>query len=123
MRDLATALAVAAMGVVLLRAALERHLTSDARWMRFVLIALFVGVWGGGAWALAIGPRRFDVYWVALLLLTVLLGVVLAVLSPPHLRTRREVMVKERELFAGLGIFFWSLIGSLVAAVIVRYAR
>jgi hypothetical protein len=120
LRDMATAFAVAAIGVLVLGAALERRGPWNS--LRVAFVVLFLAVWGGGAWVLAIDPPLFGVYWVPFLLLAVLLATLLAVLSPPHLRTRRETRVKVQELLAGLGVFFWLMIASLVASLVVRYA-
>jgi hypothetical protein len=108
-------LVLAGMAVGTLVEGLRCRPTTPA-WGLFVI--LFFGIWAAGVWAMPAGPLHLGVYWLPFLLTAILLSILVAVLVPARRRDEAEV---EREVKAGLGLFFWVLVAGLIALVLAAY--
>ena len=64
--------------------------------------------------------ERFPKSDLAVLLTTFLLTVLVVALSP-HGRGHQQELELERRVEVGLGLFFWVLIGGLIAAIVAGY--
>ena len=88
-----------------------------------VFVLLFLFAWAGSLWLAPFGPAILGVYWLPGLVVTLLIFLLLAALAehrPP--RTQREARAEieaRQETETALGIFFWVLIGGLVAAIVI----
>jgi len=87
--------------------------------IRAFFLVLFLTVWAGGIWMVPLGPMHLGIYWLPFLLVTVLVSIMTVALHPAH--SQAEVVEVRREVMAGLGLFFWLLVGSLVACIALRY--
>jgi hypothetical protein len=88
-------------------------------WGFFVLF--FLAIWAGGVWVARLGPSHLGVVWLPFLMIAILLAVLVVALAPHGKRTQRGEQEIEREVEVGLGLFFWVLIGALIAAIVASY--
>ena len=88
-------------------------------WALFIL--LFFAIWAGGMWIVPIGPVHLGIAWLPFVLMAILLTVFVVALSPRRGAGHRSEREVEREVEVGLGLYFWVLIGALVAAVVASY--
>jgi hypothetical protein len=88
-------------------------------WALFIL--LFFAIWAGGMWIVPVGPVHLGIAWLPFVLMAILLTVFLVALSPQRGAGHRSEREVEREVEVGLGLYFWVLIGALVAAVVASY--
>jgi len=96
----------------------------ESVFMFFLL--LFLLSWAGGAWLAPFGPQLWGGYWLPFLLVGVVIALFLAALAPPPRETGTVAQeggeaVEREAALTGLGIFFWILIATLVAAILIRY--
>jgi hypothetical protein len=84
-------------------------------WGLFVI--LFFAIWAGGLW---VAPA-VTIVWLPFLLIAVLLTVLVAALSPRGRPGHQQELEVEREVEAGLGLFFFVLVGALIAAIAAGY--
>jgi cbb3-type cytochrome oxidase subunit 1 len=115
---LALSLVLAAAAVAVLVNGL-RHRPSRPVWSLFVVF--FLAIWAGGVWVAPVGPTHFGVTWLPFLMIAILLAVLVVVLAPPGGRGHGDERELEREVEVGLGMFFWVLIGTLLAAILAGY--
>lgn len=93
----------------------------------FFLI-LFLVTWAGGIWITPFGPICWGVSWLPFLFVGILIALIMAALIPDN--RRRKIMLEEAgpearpttETFIAVDVFFWVLIASLVAVLIIGYA-
>jgi hypothetical protein len=88
-------------------------------WGLFIL--LFFVIWAGGVWMAPAGPVHFGINWLPFVLIAILLTVFVVALTPHGSARQRDEREVEREVVVGLGLYFWVLIGALVAAIIASY--
>ena len=88
-------------------------------WSLFLL--LFFAIWAGGLWLAPVGPSHFGIIWLPFLLIAVLLSVLVVAVSPHERQSHRQEVELEREVVVGVGLFFWVLIGALIAAIVAAY--
>jgi len=88
-------------------------------WSLFV--SLFLGIWAGGLWISRASPTLLGVAWLPFLLIAILLAVLVVVLAPHIFRRGRNEQAVEREVEVGLGLYFWVLIGGMIAAIVAGY--
>lgn len=93
--------------------------SSRPLWALFLVLCL--AVWAGGIWLAPFGPSFWNIYWAPFLLISVLVALLIVAIAPPRVHTHAEEMEREREIEMGLGVFFWILIGLLLAVVVLRY--
>jgi len=115
---LVLSLVLAGAAVAVLVAGL-RYRPPTPAWSLFIVF--FFAIWAGGVWVAPVGPSHFGITWLPFLLIAILLGVLVVVLAPPGGRRHRDERELEREVEVGLGVFFWVLIGTLLAAIIAGY--
>ncbi|MCF8143582.1 MAG: hypothetical protein K9N21_06645 [Deltaproteobacteria bacterium] len=90
-------------------------------------LLLFLLSWAGGAWLAPFGPQLWGGYWLPFLLVGVVIALFLAALAPtpqePGTNLAKEggEAVERQAALSGLGIFFWILMATLVAAIVIRY--
>ena len=95
----------------------------------FFLALTFLFTWAGGVWLRPIGPAAWGVSWIGFLIVALLVGLMLAVLSPlrhrPPPPNPSEGVARGGEAataaVALAGILFWILLVLLGAAVIIGY--
>lgn len=84
---------------------------------------IFLAAWAGGVWIAPIGPALFGVYWLPFVVFGLIFALLLAAAVKPPIsavtgaRGRQER--KRRE--AAFDVFFFTLIGLLIAAIVVGY--
>lgn len=98
----------------------------------WIFMILFFATWAGGVWIRPFGPTLFGIHWMMYLLIGLILALIMAA-SGRHRapRGRRETLnmldeVKEEHemeqfTYITLSMFFWVLLLSLIAAVVIRY--
>jgi hypothetical protein len=95
--------------------------------MIFFFLILFLATWAGGLWLTPIGPLWWGVPWFSFLLVSVVVGLLLAVMTPDRRRppgsanARRRVQ-SEADTIVAIDIFFWLLLAGLLVAIAVHYA-
>jgi len=87
-------------------------------WSLFVI--LFFAIWAGGLWVASAGRSHVGLTWLPFTLIAVLLTVLVVALSP-HGQSHQQELEVERKVEVGLGLFFWVLIGGLIAAIVAGY--
>lgn len=96
-----------------------RFRPSTPAWSLFVIF--FCAIWAGGVWVMPAGPSHLGIKWLPFLLIAILLTVLVVALAPHGSRSHRDELEVEREVQVGLGLFFWVLIGALIAAIVAGY--
>jgi hypothetical protein len=96
-------------------------------WLPFFLVLLLAG-WAGGLWISPVGPVFMGIYWLPIVMIGLLVSLLLAAASlPTRQRPKVETIseVKEQEAMTqkALDAFFWILLVSLLAAVVLGYYR
>lgn len=92
--------------------------------MLFVFLIIFFTAWAGGIWLIPMGPPIGGSYWLAFVVVGLLVALILAAVVPNRRGKSTVRFVEEeevREAEAVLGGFFWLLILALVVAVLIRY--
>jgi len=91
----------------------------------FFFVILLFGTWAGGVWMAPIGTPLFGASWLSFVLVGLFFALVLTALLPPDPDRVKRVPATEVEENATpvvvFGIFFWILIGGLIAAIIIHY--
>ncbi len=86
------------------------------------LLMLFLAAWAGRLWITPIGPEWWGVAWVPLVSFVFIVGLLIAIATPRKDTTGKESKTgagkPTGEATAAFGIFFWSLIILLLAAII-----
>jgi hypothetical protein len=93
----------------------------------FLFLLLFFSAWAGGVWLAPVGPALWGVYWMPFLLVGLLFALLILAASAPGRRPRsaKEAVERAEEAEAAgvvFSIFFWALLLSLIAAIVIRYA-
>jgi len=92
----------------------------------FVFLVVLFGVWGAALWLPPYGPVLMGGYWVAPLVVGLLLALVLVAAAPPRPRTSTTPEVVEgtpegEAAATAFGLFFWIMLLALALAVILGY--
>ncbi len=112
---LSLVLATVAIGVLVRGLEFRPH---TPLWSLFVLF--FFVIWAGGLWMAPVGPTHFGIVWLPFTLVAIMMSVLVVALMP-HRTGPAQLAETNREIQAGLGLFFWVLVLGLVVAIIVAY--
>ena len=115
---LVLALGLSAAAITILVKGLRVRPNTPA-WSLFVI--LFFAIWAGGLWVAPVGSSAGVIVWLPFLLIAVLLTVLVLALSPRGRPGHEQELEVEREVEAGLGLFFFVLVGALIAAIVAGY--
>lgn len=101
-----------------------------AAWWTFFLV-IFLAAWAGSLWLAPVGPIFFGIYWLPIMLVSLVFAVLLAAVTPitgnepnSKVETITEVKQKEEEAKAAestVDAFFWVLIVIFAAIIIFGY--
>ena len=87
-------------------------------------LVVFLAAWAGGLWMQSYGPTLWGLYWLPMLTLALLFGLLLAATTPPT--SRRTAPLERAEFHEGkaaavaVGTFFWILIAVFVLFILIR---
>jgi hypothetical protein len=112
-------------------ALLTRRSLTRAGFLWFFLL-VFLSSWAGGIWIGPFGPRLAGVHWLPFLLFGVIAAgmfVFFVPRRPPKgrhetleiLQEMKDKRDLEKAAYISFGIFFWVLMLTLIAAIVVRY--
>jgi hypothetical protein len=92
----------------------------------FFFLILFLATWAGGLWLTPIGPLWWGVPWLSFFLVALIVGLLLAALTPdrrrrPYARSTEPPGRRQAETAIALDVFFWVLIVGLLIAIMARY--
>jgi membrane protein implicated in regulation of membrane protease activity len=95
----------------------------------FFFLIVWLATWGVGAWVTPVGPVLWGVPWLGFLFLAVIVALLLSASSPPRRpRTLTQAIVQqseqaqeERIAVAIFSVYFWILLGVLIAVLVARY--
>jgi hypothetical protein len=95
----------------------------------FFFLILFLATWAGGLWLTPIGPLWLGVPWFSYLLVALIIGLLLATLTPdrrlgpsPSDRDLKKRAAARAETLIAVDVLFWFLILGLLIAIVARYA-
>jgi hypothetical protein len=83
-------------------------------------LLLFLATWAAGVWLVPFGPVMFGAYVLPFLFGALIVGLLLAAVSPPG-PTGPEPLEEGQAAALGLSMFFWALIIALVVVILVAY--
>jgi hypothetical protein len=90
-------------------------------WAFFLII--FLGVWAASLWVYPVGPLWYDVAWIPLLFVGLLIALLLSAATfPTTARKIKETDYKSEEnelLVSSVGIFFWLIAAVFTIAIII----
>ncbi len=102
-------------------------------WWAFFLM-VFVVVWAASLWLVPVGPVYWDVAWLPILILGILVALLLAAAAPPRRPpTARRIEENPAQVppemrpvpetqATGLDVFFWVLLVGFILAIVLGYA-
>jgi hypothetical protein len=121
--DLITALLIATFLVAVIGLGFRRRRLDAAPAAVFVMI--FLATWAGGVWLAPIGPAIWGLDILSFVIVGVLIALLLTAVMPRRPpRTRGEALRQEdsrRQAARTANVFFWILIVSLAAGILLRY--
>ena len=95
-----------------------------AAWWAFFLVIL-LAAWAGGLWISPAGPVFIGMYWLPVILVAFIFALLLAAVTPRGSRssveTISEVRQQEAKAERAFDVFFWVLIISLAAVILLGY--
>jgi hypothetical protein len=122
--ELLFALCMALLFTLIFTMGLKRPGPWSAWWAFFLVI--FLAAWAGGLWISPAGPVFIGIYWLPILLVTFIFAILLASVAPPRSRqakveTISQVEQQETTAEKVFDIFFWVLVISLSAVIVLGY--
>jgi len=92
-------------------------------------VVVFLATWAGGIWVYPVGPFLWGVSWLPFLLVGILVAFLLvaAAVVPPRRESTVELIDQEKEeakakfVFAGVTLFFATVVAVLIVAIMIRY--
>jgi hypothetical protein len=88
----------------------------------FFFLLLFLAIWAVSVWLTPYGPMMYDVRWVSMLILGVIVFLFIVALtassSPAIPPAERPIDRTEAEMAAGVGLAFWFLMVVLLAVAV-----
>lgn len=93
----------------------------------FFFLILFLVTWAGGLWLTPIGPVWGGVPWFSYLMVALVIGLLLATLTPDRRRIPGDLSAKRKsearaETVIAVDVLFWLLVLGLLIAIAARYA-
>jgi len=91
-----------------------------------VFVIIFLASWAGGVWLHPFGVPLWGTYWLPFLVVGLIFSLLLGALvssSPSTVEVvePQKEEARRRKAIIALGVFFWILVGVLIAAIIVHY--
>jgi hypothetical protein len=87
-------------------------------------LVVFLAAWAGGLWMKPYGPTFWGLYWLPMLLLALLFGLLLAATTPvarPRSAPLPKTALRQEEATSvAIGTFFWVLIAVFALSILVR---
>lgn len=128
------------------RAQRRRYREGERAGLLFFFFILFFTIWAGGIWVQPFGPPLMGVHWMPFLTIGIIVSLLLLAAIPPapthrvdsnptrsttdsagtpsHKEEAALAAERDREVeaAAAFSLFFWMLIGVLLASVIINYS-
>ena len=122
--ELLFALGVAILFTVIFTMGLKRPGPWPVWWAFFLII--FLAAWAGSLWITPAGPVVVGVYWLPVIMVSFIIAVLLAAVTPPDTRRSKVKTISEAEQEEAvaekvLDVFFWILLGALALIIIIGY--
>jgi hypothetical protein len=89
-------------------------------------LLIFLAAWAGGIWITPVGPTFLGIYWISFFaagLIFALLLVAVTAFSSPRSQDSKDKIRQEEDLEVTISAFFWILLLSLIAAIIIGYVH
>lgn len=128
--DVIAAILIALFFTLLLALALRMRGPWGSLWTIFLVILL--GVWAASLWIEPAGPVYWNIAWIPLLTIGLILALVLIAATPTANEQRRlsteetdensEASQNEKKTIAAVSAFFWILLIILAITIIIGYA-
>ena len=94
---------------------------SWASTLSFFLV-IFLGVWASSLWIVASGPFIFNVSWIPLLYIGIIISLLLAAAIPVSRKESEDPgKVAEKTAYHGFNAYFWILIVALGFSILIGY--
>lgn len=85
-------------------------------------VVIFLSTWTGQLWIKPLGPVTHGINWVPLIAVSLFFSLFMLALISPAAALRSTDNEEEAPMVI-IGIFFWLIVGALLASIILGYSR